>query len=121
MTAKIERIFPRWAQTLGALHHSNALVRSQCRCCGVQLRVDTEALALKHGATASLIDRSDRCSLVACSGSVFYLAARTYGRQWLSLVSREELLRGLEEAAPACNAQSLNLQRVKRPSRTGKG
>lgn len=109
MTAKIERIFPRWARTLGALHYSNALARSQCRQCGVQLRVDVEALGLKHGPLASLIDRSDRCSIVTCHGSVFYLASRSYGRQWLPLLSREDLLRDLAKAAPACNAQSLDL------------
>lgn len=109
MTETVERLFPRWAQTLGALHRSNALVRSQCRCCGVQLRVDTEALALKHGPTASLIDRSDRCSMVACAGSVFYLASRTYGRAWLTLLAREDLRQGLDAAAPACNAETLAL------------
>ncbi|MCW2393518.1 hypothetical protein [Sphingobium sp. B11D3A] len=116
MADKIDRIFPRWAQTLGALHHSNGLARSQCRRCGVQLRVDLEALALKHGPMASLIDRSDRCSMVACHGSVFYLASRSYGRQWLRLVSREDLLRDLERAAPACNAQSLDLPRTRTAS-----
>ncbi|MCW2339117.1 hypothetical protein M2337_003407 [Sphingobium sp. B2D3A] len=120
MADKIDRIFPRWAQTLGALHHSNGLARSQCRRCGVQLRVDVEALALKHGAIASLIDRSDRCSMVACHGSVFYLAARTYGRQWLRLVSREDLLRDLETAAPPCNAQSLELLSPEKATRRGR-
>lgn len=109
MSATIDRIFPRWAQTLGELHHANALVRSQCRRCGVQLRVDVEALMLKEGQAASLMDRSDRCGLVACHGSVFYLAARMVGRKFVTLVSREDLLRGLDEAAPARNAQSLNL------------
>lgn len=107
MAAEVDRIFPSWAQTLGALHRSNALVRSQCRCCGVQLRVDVEALALKHGPLATLIDRSDRCSLVACHGGVFYLAARTVGRQFLTLVSRGDLVEGLADVAPARNAQSL--------------
>ncbi|MCW2406926.1 hypothetical protein M2336_003610 [Sphingobium sp. B1D7B] len=75
----------------------------------MQLRVDLEALGLKHGPMATLIDRSDRCSMVACHGSVFYLASRSYGRQWLPLISREDLLLGLNTAAPPCDAKSLDL------------
>lgn len=106
---KIDRIFPRWAQTLGAMLGSHTLVRSQCRRCGMQQRADVEALAAKLGSAASLIDRSDPCSIVACHGTVFYLAARTYGRQWLTLADRGELVASIADAAPACNAQSLDL------------
>lgn len=99
----IEPLFPRWAQSIGALLGSNALARSQCRGCGIQQRVDLEALAAKLGGAASLIDRTDRCSIVACDGSVFYMAARTYGRQWISLGRSGA---DGEGAAPR-NAQSL--------------
>lgn len=81
----IEPLFPRWAQSIDAILGSNALARSQCRACGIQQRVDLEALAAKLGGAASLIGRTDRCSVVACDGSVFYMAARTYGRQWITL------------------------------------
>lgn len=97
-------LFPRWAQSIGALLGSNALARSQCRVCGIQQRVDLDALAAKLGGAATLIERSDRCSVVACDGSVFYMAARTYGRQWITLGQID----GDEERAPPLNAQSLS-------------
>ncbi|ALR23042.1 hypothetical protein ACQKOH_21255 [Sphingomonas sp. NPDC092331] len=99
----IEPLFPRWARSIGALIGSNALARSQCCACGIQQRVDLEAMAAKFGGTASLIGRVDRCSIVACSGSVFYMAARTYGRAWIMLGQASEC----EERAPARDARAL--------------
>lgn len=82
-------MIPRWAQSIGGLLASNALARSQCTTCGIQQRVDLAALAAKLGGAATLIGRSDRCAVVACDGSVFYIAARTYGRQWIALRVRD--------------------------------
>jgi hypothetical protein len=73
----------------------------------MQMRVDVEALMLKHGPTQSLVDRSDRCCMVACHGHVFYLAAHTYGRQWITLLKREDLVDQLAKAAPPQNAETL--------------
>ncbi|MBK9003564.1 MAG: hypothetical protein IPM41_06780 [Sphingomonadales bacterium] len=67
------------------------------------------------GAGASLrgdcipLDQLDRCSVVGCHGSVYFLAARSYGRQWLTLLSGEDRLAG---AAPAANALTLDLVRT---------
>jgi hypothetical protein len=99
----IAPLFPRWAQSVGALLGCNALARSQCRQCGIQQRVDLEGMAAKLGGGASLIGRADRCSVVACHGSVFYLAARTYGRQWITLGEAGEG----QDRTPARDARSL--------------
>src|SRR3546814_15560294 len=89
MTA-IDRLFPRWASSWAALARSNAHVRSQCRLCGLQQRVDSGAQALRFGGGASPVDQLDMCSVVGCHGRVYFLAARSYGRQWLTLLSRSE-------------------------------
>jgi hypothetical protein len=102
----VHQLLPKWAASAAALQRSNALVRSQCRVCGLQQRVDAGYLAYRHGATASLIGATERCSVVGCNGSVFYMAARTYGRAWLKLVD----LDGEGKAgalAPPINALSL--------------
>src|SRR3546814_7611901 len=80
MTA-IDRLFPRWASSWAALARSNAHVRSQCRLCGLQQRVDSGAQALRFGGGASPVDQLDMCSVVGCHGRVYFLAARSYGRQ----------------------------------------
>jgi hypothetical protein len=105
----IQPLFPRWAQSIRALLGSNALTRSQCKTCGIQQRVDLEALAAKLGGAETLIARADRCNIVACHGSVFYMAARTFGRQWIALELRADQLGEEEPRAAACNAQSLVL------------
>ena len=109
MTSSIDRIFPHWAASWSNLARSNALVRSQCRCCGIQLRVDPSIQAFKFGAGASPVDQLDRCTMVGCHGQVFFTVARSYGRQWLTMVSREDLRDALTTAAPAANAVSLDL------------
>ena len=103
------RIFPRWASSWGALARSNALVRSQCRCCGIQQRVDAGVQAVRFGASSSPVDLLDRCTVVACHGDTFFMVARSYGRQWISMVARDDLRAALAYAAPAANAQSLDL------------
>lgn len=107
--AEIEVVIPKWATTWGALAASKALVRSQCRRCGVQLRVDARVQSLRFGAIGVTKNMTDRCTMVGCHGSVFYLAARTYGRQWIALVTSEALRSAIADAAPAVNAVSLDL------------
>jgi hypothetical protein len=106
---QMDRLFPRWTSSWGALARANAHVRSQCRLCGIQQRVDASVQALRFGASASPLDQLDRCSVVGCHGSVYFLAARSYGRQWLTLLSGEDRLSG---AAPAANALTLDLVRT---------
>lgn len=108
MTA-IDRLFPRWASSWTALARSNAHVRSQCRLCGIQQRVDSKVQALRFGGGTSPVDQLDMCSVVGCHGRVYFLAARSYGRQWLTLLSSDDLRASLAEAAPPANAVSLDL------------
>lgn len=111
----IDRIIPRWASSWGQLTRSKALVRSQCQCCGIQQRVDASVQALRFGAGTSPVDQLDGCNVVGCHGRVYFLVARTYGRQWLTMLSRDELRAALASAAPAANAVSLDLVRLGRP------
>ena len=97
----IDRIFPQWSASWGQLARSNALVRSQCRQCGIQLRVDPAVQALRFGALTSPVDQLDACDVVGCHGQRFFMVARTYGRQWLTMVSRDVLRDTLSNAAPA--------------------
>ncbi|MBH0115012.1 hypothetical protein I5E68_18865 [Novosphingobium sp. YJ-S2-02] len=106
----IAPLFPRWASTWGELARTNALARSQCRCCGMQQRVDVSIQILRFGANGSPIDLRDKCMVVGCHGTVFYLAARTYGRQWIALDPRSDP-RGT--SAPGVNAVTLNIGATK--------
>lgn len=105
----IDRLFPHWSTSWNRLARSNALVRSQCRACGLQLRVDPAIQALRFGASASPVDQLDQCQVVGCHGQLFFMVARSYGRQWLTMLSRDDLRATLERAAPAANALSLDL------------
>lgn len=69
---------------------------------------------MKYGAGETLVDRAEKCSVVACHGRVFFVAARSYGREWLTMISDAERREALADAAPAANAASLNL--VKHPA-----
>jgi hypothetical protein len=103
-----DRLFPRWAASWGELARGNALVRSQCRSCGIQHRVNAAVQALRFGASASPVDQLDGCAVVGCHGSAFYMVARTYGRQWIVMLSGDD---PRPSAAPAANAVSLDLLR----------
>lgn len=105
----IERIFPRWASSWGQLARSNALVRSQCRCCGLQQRVDAGVMAMRFGASSSPLDALDRCTVVGCHGETYFLVARSYGRSWIAMAARTDILDAIERGAPAANAMSLGL------------
>jgi len=103
-----EKLFPKWAQTLGAMNSHILHVRSQCRDCGIEQRVDVEALCAKYGGGASLIDRTDRCSLVGCGGVISYSVSLPFRGFWIRLIRDEEKLRALDEdAAPKVNAATM--------------
>jgi len=108
---EIASLFPRWASTWGELARTNALARSQCRCCGMQQRVDLSLQILRFGANGSPIDLRDKCMVVGCHGSVFYMASRTYGRQWIAMTSHGD---PRKDSALAVNAISLNLGSTKK-------
>ncbi|WP_148274745.1 hypothetical protein [Novosphingobium sp. PP1Y] len=104
--SEIASLFPRWAATWGELARTNALARSQCRCCGMQQRVDLSLQILRFGTNGSPVNLRDKCMVVGCHGSVFYLVARTYGRQWIAMDTHREPC----TAVPlGVNAVSLNL------------
>lgn len=105
MAEVIDLFVPKWAATLSALNGSHSLLRSQCRCCGIQQRADIPFLIPRWGAMASPAEIRERCTIVACHGAVFYLAARTYGRQWIVLAARDDVAR----SAPPANALTLEL------------
>jgi hypothetical protein len=88
----LNTLWPSWTANIGAMQRIGAHIRSQCCNCGTQLRVDVDDLVARYGPAASLIDVLDRCAVVGCSGSIFYLAARTYDRPWLTLL-RSPMLR----------------------------
>ena len=83
--------------------------------CGIQQRVDASVQALRFGAAASPVDQLDGCNIVGCHGRVYFLAARSYGRTWLTLLSGEDLRETLAGAAQPANAVSLDLVRTKSP------
>src|SRR3546814_18418445 len=77
------------------------LVRTQCRRCGALMRADLDELVARYGGSASLIDRPERCRMVACDGATFYLAAQRYGGPWRVLLADAALLAGLTICPPA--------------------
>lgn len=110
--SQMDRIIPRWAASWVTLSRSNAHVRSQCRLCGIQQRVDASVQALRFGAASSPVDQLDGCNVVGCHGRVYFMAARSYGRPWLTLLAREDLRAALASDAPPANAVTLDLVRT---------
>lgn len=85
----------------GDLLRMKALVRSRCRKCGTLMRVEMEDIVARNGPTYSLVDKPERCRMVECIGSTFYLATRTYGGRWTTLLRDPKLIEVFEEP-PAC-------------------
>jgi hypothetical protein len=96
--AAIEPLWPHWTQTIGAMLGIRALVRSRCCVCGTELRVDTATLVARYGPSMTLIDTLERCPIVGCAGSIYFLAARSYDRPWTVLIRNPWLLQTI--AAP---------------------
>lgn len=109
----IDFFLPKWAASVGALHHSNARVRTQCTACGMQQRVETSALLALYGGATSLVDFTETCSIVACTGKVFFMASVSYGRQWIELSTEKYVF---DEIAKPVNAMSLNLIKMSKIS-----
>ena len=102
--ADIVALWPRWMDSAGTMLRINALVRSRCSKCGTLLRVELEDVVARHGAGYSLVDKLVRCRMVGCTGSTFYLASRTYGREWTTLLRDPELVASFETLPPARTA-----------------
>lgn len=102
--ADVVALWPRWMESAGTMLRMNALVRSRCAKCGTLLRVELEEIVARHGPGCSLVDRLERCRMVGCIGSTFYLASRTYGRDWTTLLRDPELVASFERVAPARTA-----------------
>jgi hypothetical protein len=92
--------------TVGAMRKRNIHVRSQCRRCGALMRVDLDDLVARHGAGWSLIDKQERCRMVACDGAAFYLAARAYGAPWRLLINNPALQEGIAQGPAPVTAQT---------------
>jgi len=103
--ADIIALWPRWLDNAGTMLRMNALVRSRCAQCGTLLRVELEDVVARRGPGYSLVDKLDRCRMVGCSGSAFYLASRTYGREWTTLLRDPALIASFETLPPARTAQ----------------
>src|SRR3546814_6849542 len=68
-TARIIALWPRWTSSVGAMQRLQIQVRTQCRRCGALMRADVDELVARYGGNASLIDRQERCRMVACDGA----------------------------------------------------
>lgn len=102
--ADIVALWPRWMDSAGTMLAMNALVRSRCAKCGTLLRVELEEIVARYGSGCSLVDKLDRCRMVGCIGTNFYLASRTYGREWTTLLRDPELVGSFATLAPARTA-----------------
>lgn len=103
-SADIIALWPRWMDSVGTMMRMNALVRTRCAKCGTLLRVELADVAARYGPGYSLVDKLERCRMVGCVGSTFYLLSRTYGRDWTTLLRDPDLIAGFETRAPARTA-----------------
>lgn len=78
-----------------------ALVRTRCCRCGIELRIELADLVSRYGPGGTLIDRLERCRVVGCIGSTYYLAARTHDRPWTVLVRDPDLIEGVVAITPS--------------------
>lgn len=92
---RVMTFWPGWTRTLDSMIASLARIRSRCGRCHVLLHVDPEALRVRLGGSASLIDRSDPCAVVGCGGDVHYLGAPATGTAYHVLVADPGLLAGV--------------------------
>src|SRR3546814_3575692 len=100
-TARIIALGPRGTSSVGGMQRLQILVRTQCRRCGALMRADLDELVARYGGSASLIDRQERCRMVAGDGATFYLAAPRYGGPWRVLLDDAALREGLTICPPA--------------------
>ncbi|MDQ1159550.1 hypothetical protein QE385_003947 [Sphingomonas sp. SORGH_AS 950] len=99
--ADIVTLWPRWMDTAGEMLRMNALVRTRCSGCGTLMRVDLQDVVARYGPGYSLVDRLERCRMVECISATFYLATRTYGGTWTTLLRDPGLVAAFEALPPA--------------------
>lgn len=87
--------WPVWTRTLDTMIRSLARARSRCRWCGTLLHVDLDTLRGKRGGSAGLIDRTDPCPVVGCTGTVYYLGGPATGAAYHVLIADPALLDGV--------------------------
>ncbi|WP_242187629.1 hypothetical protein [Sphingomonas sp. CARO-RG-8B-R24-01] len=104
--ANIVALWPRWMNSAGDMLRMKALVRTRCCKCGTLMRAELEDIVARHGSDYSLVDKLERCRMVECEGSTFYLASRTYGRDWVTLLRDPRLMKVFEELPPVRTAWS---------------
>lgn len=97
-------LWPRWMESVGAIQGIGAHVRSRCSRCGTLQRINLADMVASRGPAWSLIDALDRCAIVGCAGSIYYLAARAYDRPWTILVRDENILEAVVEVTPLVRA-----------------
>jgi hypothetical protein len=102
--ADIIALWPRWLENVGEMRRMNALVRVRCAVCGTILRVDLDDIVARHGVGYSLVDKLERCRMVGCAGSTFYLASRTSGQAWTALLRDPALLGSFATLPPVRTA-----------------
>ncbi len=103
--ANIVALWPRWMESAGEMRRMKALVRTRCCKCGTLMRADLDDIVARHGAGYSLVDKLERCRMVECIGSNFYLAARTYGGTWTTLLRDPRLVAAFRELPPVRTAR----------------
>ncbi|WP_439546832.1 hypothetical protein [Sandarakinorhabdus sp.] len=90
--SKENRIWPRWASTVGIMREEEITVHAFCTNWQVTLTVDLDLLCAIQGQSFTLIDRSGRCKVVGCQGRTFFLAIRERsGVPAMRLTSRSKL------------------------------
>ena len=102
--ADVIALWPRWTDSAGLMLGMNALVRSRCVKCGTLLRVELGDVVARHGSACSLVERRERWRMVGCIGTTFFLASRTYGREWITLLRDPAIVRRFEQLAPVRTA-----------------
>jgi hypothetical protein len=89
----------------GEMLRMEAQVRTRCCDCGTLMRAELEDIVARHGHDYSLVDKLERCRMVECIGSTFYLVSRTYGREWVTLLRDPRLAAAFEELPPVRTAR----------------
>jgi len=105
--ADIVALWPRWMDSAATMLRMKALVRSRCVKCGTLLRIELEDIVARHGPGYSLIDQLERCRMVGCVGTTFYLVSRTYGGAWTALLRDPALAETFDALAPTRTALDL--------------
>lgn len=104
--ADIVTLWPRWMESAGEMLRMNALVRTRCAGCGTLMRADLHDIVARHGPRYLLIDNLERCRMVECAVTTFYLASRTYGGAWTMLLRDPALIEAFETLPPVRTARA---------------